>query len=291
MSVRWPDRRGVDHPLRWNDLFSVPCAVMSEQAAKARVVAQHRIEAAVGKLEPFSVQEPLRVGFRADRFPYSIVQILGCRSVDGVMKHHSQHVRFDACVVVPCTGWCYATIELRNAPDCPLAGKPRPGDHVTPESVEIASTVPIFTKINSRRHMEEIPDWGHPVLRTLEARHIGFGFVVDRFNRPLGDRNPDQYAHDRFDHRLRYESIMVRPTILIAFEQDLIFLAHQQAGDGIARHVVGQGILSPANSISNLAKRAFEHPWLRGAIDLASRIERIKVAERANAVLRLPRIA
>src|SRR5262245_14564252 len=43
MSVRCPDRRGVDHPLRWNDLFSVPCAVMSEQAAKARVAAQHRI--------------------------------------------------------------------------------------------------------------------------------------------------------------------------------------------------------------------------------------------------------
>src|SRR5215831_6358398 len=126
MSVRWPNRRGVDHPLGWNDLFSVPCAVMSEQAAKARVVAQHRIEAEVGKLEPFSVQEPLRVVFRADRFPYSIVQILGCRSVDGIMKHHSQHVRFDACVVVPCTGGAIRRLNCAMLRIVPLPGNPDP---------------------------------------------------------------------------------------------------------------------------------------------------------------------
>src|SRR5262245_14266218 len=112
---------------------------MGEQAAEARVVAQHRIEAEVGKLESFGVQEPIRVGLGADRFPYSIAQILGCRSVDGVMKHHSQHVWFDACVIIPCAGWCYATIKLCDAGDCPLAVNTRPRDHVFPESIEIAS--------------------------------------------------------------------------------------------------------------------------------------------------------
>src|SRR5262245_45649063 len=107
---------------------------MSEQAPEARVVAQHRIEAEVGKLKAFGVQEPLRVCFCTDGFPDSIVQILGCRSVDGVMKHHSQ--------IVPCPGWCYPTIELRNAPNCPLAVKPRANDHVIPQSIEIAPTVP-----------------------------------------------------------------------------------------------------------------------------------------------------
>src|SRR5262245_4943642 len=200
ISVRSPNRRGLNHPLRWNDLFSVPRTVMSEQAAKARVVTQRRIKPEMGKLESFGVQQPLRVGFSADRFPYSVVQILGCRSVEGVMKHQSQDIRFDACVMVPCPGWCYATIELHNTLDCTL---PRPGDHVTPESIEIASTVPVFPKVDSRRHMEEIPDRGHPKLATPEARHIGFGFVVDRFNRSLGDRNTNQYTHNGLDHRLR----------------------------------------------------------------------------------------
>src|SRR5215467_12975402 len=221
MSVRWPNRCGVDHPLRWNDLFSVPRTVMSEQAPKARVVAQNRIKAKVAKLVSFGVQEPLRVGLSADRFPYSIVQILGCRSVDGVTKHHSQHIRFDACVMVPCPRWCYASIELRNAPNCSLAANPRSSHHVSPKPIEIASTVPVFPKINSRRHVEEIPDRGRPVLRTFEARHIGFGFVVDRPNRALGNCYADQYANDRFHHRLRDEPVMVSPTILVAFEKDL----------------------------------------------------------------------
>src|SRR5262245_57455440 len=110
---------------------------MSEQAAKARVVAQHRIEAEVGKLKSFGIQEPLCVGFCADRLPYSIVQILGGRSVDGAMEHQTQHVGFNACVMVPCPGGCYAAIELRNAPNCSLAVGSRPSDHVVPQSIEI----------------------------------------------------------------------------------------------------------------------------------------------------------
>src|SRR5262245_44402017 len=170
------------------------------------------------------------------------------------MQHQSQHIRFDACVMVPGPRTCYATIELRNAPKRSFAVESSAGDHVIPQSIEIAPTVPVFPKIDARRHMQEIPDWSRPVLCALKARHVVFDLVVDRFDRPLGYRNTDQYADDRFDHRLRDEPVMVPPTVLVAFEKDLIILADQQASDGVTRHVVGQRMLSSAKSVPNLAK-------------------------------------
>jgi hypothetical protein len=64
VGVGWPNFRRVDHPARRNDLLAFPRAIMSQQAAKPRVVAQHRIEAEVGKFVSFGVQEPLRVRFQ-----------------------------------------------------------------------------------------------------------------------------------------------------------------------------------------------------------------------------------
>ena len=42
---------------------------MGEQAAEPRVVAQHGVEAVVGDLKTFRIDQPFGVGFRADRLP------------------------------------------------------------------------------------------------------------------------------------------------------------------------------------------------------------------------------
>src|SRR3954471_4116035 len=76
MTVGWLHRGGVQHPLPWNQLASFPCAVMREQPAQTRVVAQGRVKAAEGNFLAGTIDGPGRVGFRADCVPDLVVQIV-----------------------------------------------------------------------------------------------------------------------------------------------------------------------------------------------------------------------
>ena len=136
--------------------------------------------------------------------------------------------------------------------------------------------------------MQEIADRRPAIFGSAEARHIGLGRVVDRFDRAFGNRDADQQAGDRLDHRLGNKPVAVGPAVLVMLEQDLVVLGDQETGDGIAREVAGH--FSPKR-IGQFRRRALERPRYGGALHLPRRIDVIDMGERADAIAWLPRIA
>ena len=84
-------------------MFAFPGAVVSKQTPKPGIIPQHGIEEAMRHFISLSIDQPSRVGFCADRLPHFLVQIVGSRFVEGVVKNDAKDVRFDACVIVPCS--------------------------------------------------------------------------------------------------------------------------------------------------------------------------------------------
>ena len=66
-----------------------------EEQAEPRVVAQHRVEAAVRHLLPRAVDQPGGVGLRPDRLPDLLLQVVRHRPPDRVTKHQAQHLGLD----------------------------------------------------------------------------------------------------------------------------------------------------------------------------------------------------
>jgi len=73
---------------------------------------------------------------------------------------------------------------------------PSPNDHVVPQAIEVALVVALFAKLDARGHVQEIADRRPAILGAFETRHIGFGRVVDRFDRAFRDCDADQYPRD-----------------------------------------------------------------------------------------------
>src|SRR5258705_1417807 len=99
IGIRGARRRRLDHPWRGNELLTLPRAVMREQAAKPRIVAQHRVEAEMRQLETLGIQQPFRIVLGADRAPYLLMQIVGHRLAGGVAQYDAEHVGLNAGVV------------------------------------------------------------------------------------------------------------------------------------------------------------------------------------------------
>ena len=139
--------------------------------------------------------------------------------------------------------------------------------------------------------MQEIADRRPAVLAALEFRHVHVGGVVDRLDRAFRNRDADQDSHDRFHHRLGNQPVAVGPAVLIMLEQDLLIPGNQEAGNGIARKVFGQGGGAARISIAKVDCRARERPGRGGACDPPRRIDLVEMAECTDAIFRLVWIA
>src|SRR5216683_4734940 len=84
---------------------------------------------------------------------------------------------------------------------------------------------------------------------------------------------------------------VIGSAVLIMLEQNLIILRDQQTGDGIARQIFRQRRSISPIRIAEFGLRTFEHPWRRGALDPPRRIDFIEMAERADAIFGLIRVA
>jgi hypothetical protein len=136
--------------------------------------------------------------------------------------------------------------------------------------------------------MQEITDRRPAIFGSAEARHIDLGRVVDRFDRTFGNRDADQQAGDRLDHRLGNKPVAVCPAVLVMLEQDLVVLGDQETGDGIACEVAGH--FSPKR-IGQFRRCALERPRYGDTLHLPRRIDVIDMSESADAIAWLPRIA
>jgi hypothetical protein len=85
---------------------------------------------------------------------------------------------------------------LRNAADGAVFQIAISHEHVGPKTVEIALAVALFAKLDAGGHVQEIADRRLAVFAALETGHIGFGGVVDRFDRAFRDCDANQYAGD-----------------------------------------------------------------------------------------------
>ena len=88
---------------------------MCEQAGKARIVAQGRVEAAEGDLLPGAIDGPGRVGLGADCVPDSAVKIVRKRLTSGGAQYQAQDLRLGAGVVPFGSRRSGARIELCDA--------------------------------------------------------------------------------------------------------------------------------------------------------------------------------
>ena len=82
--------------------------------------------------------------------------------------------------------------------------------------------------------MQQVADRRLAVFRALEARHIRLCSIIDRFDRAIADRDPNQHRGDRLCHRLRDEPIAIGPSILVMLTEDLVVLGDQQACNRVA---------------------------------------------------------
>ena len=136
--------------------------------------------------------------------------------------------------------------------------------------------------------MQEIADRRPAIFGSPKSRHVGFGRVVDRFDRAVGDGKANQKAGDRLDHRLRNEAVAVGPAVLVMLKENLIVLGDQQSRDRIAREVAGH--FSPKR-FGKCRRCALEPPGHCSTLHLPRRIDVVDVGESADAIGRLPRIA
>ena len=139
--------------------------------------------------------------------------------------------------------------------------------------------------------MEEIADRRLAIFGALEAGHVDFRRIVDRFDRAFRHRNADQHPGDRLHHRLGDEPVAIGPAVLIMLEQNLVVPGDQQTGDGIARQIFSQGRRLAAIRIADVGRRTFEGPWRGGALDPPRRIGFIEMAECTDAIFRFKRVA
>src|SRR5450432_3608887 len=115
-------RRRVQEPLPWNQLASIPCAVISEQPTQSRIIPQGCVEAAEGGFLPGAVDGPRSVGLGADRAPDLVAKIVRNGHARGGPQHQAQDFRLDAGVVPFGSRRSDAGVELGNAGNGILAG-------------------------------------------------------------------------------------------------------------------------------------------------------------------------
>jgi hypothetical protein len=93
------------------------------------------------------------------------------------------------------------------------------------------------------------------------------------------------------EHRLRNQAVAIGPAILIVLAKNVVVLGDQQASDGIARQIVQYGRAIAPIVIANVRLRPLEKPWCGGALDPMRRIDLIKMAVSADAILQFMRLA
>jgi hypothetical protein len=101
---------------------------------------------------------------------------------------------------------------------------------------------------------------------------------------------PSDWPMIDFTHRQGDEPVTVGPIVLIVLEEGVIVLGDQKPGHGISRQIVSQRRWAPMKPVANVGRRAFEHPWRGGTLDLPRPVKVIEVSERADAISRFPRL-
>src|SRR5437016_10640770 len=122
---------GVSDPRGGDDLAAPPVSVVGEQETEPRVVAQHRVEAAIGRLLAGAVDQPRRIRLGAHRLPDLLLQVLDHRPAERARQHQPEHLGLDRGVIEARAARPDSLIELFHRllvairdPGYPCTGQP-----------------------------------------------------------------------------------------------------------------------------------------------------------------------